>query len=107
MSIYPTTDLEPYTRFIAPIKHYKPREWILAYEAMKRGVIPEQCIWNFRLDPPLRPRRPEETEWEYLFWHFLRSKEIDAVCFAGDEVWLVEFKDRLRPSGVGQLLVYR
>ena len=95
------------TRFKLPVKHYKPRELQLAYLAVQMKILRGRCVFNYRLEPPLRPRRPGESEEEYLWWQFLRSKEIDAVCFEGDTAYIVEFKDRARPSGVGQLLTYR
>jgi len=93
-------------RFRLPVKHLKPRELVLAYIAVTHNILRGRCVFNYRLDPPIRPRRPGESEEEYLWWQFLRSKEIDAVCFDGDTAYIVEFKDRARPSGVGQLLTY-
>ena len=93
-------------RFKLPIKHLKPRELVRAYLAVQQHILKGKCVFNYRLEPPLRPRRPGESEWEYRWWQFLRSKEIDAVCFEGSTAYIVEFKDRARPSGVGQLLTY-
>ena len=94
-------------RFRLPIKHFKPRELVIAYTAVRQGILKGDCVFNYRLDPPMRPRYPGESEQEYMWWQFLRSKEIDAVCFEGDTATIVEFKDRARPSGLGQLLTYR
>jgi len=93
-------------RLAIPVKHFKPRELELVMVAAQLGYLKGRCIYNYRLDPPRRPRRPGESEDEYRWWQFLRSKEIDAVCFEGDTAYIIEFKDRARPSGVGQLLTY-
>jgi len=97
----------PEVPFKPPVKHYKPREILIAYKAAELGYLRGKCVFNLRIPPPLRPRRPGETEWEYQWWQFLRSKEIDCVCFRDNEVDIIEFKDRVRPSGIGQLLTYR
>ena len=94
------------TPFKPPVKHYKPREILIAFKAAELGLLRGKCVFNLRIPPPLRPRRPGETEWEYQWWQFLRSKEIDCVCFRNGEVDIIEFKDRVRPSGIGQLLTY-
>ena len=99
--------METLDRLKLPVKHFKPRELEIVAEALRLGLLPGRVVFNYRLDPPERPRRPGESEWEYLWWKFLRSKEIDAVCFLEDEVIIVEFKDRARPSGIGQLLTYK
>ncbi len=94
-------------KFQIPVKHYKPREILIAYKAAELGFLRGKCVFNFRIPPPLRPRRPGETEWEYQWWQFVRSKEIDCVCWRDNEVDIIEFKDRVRPSGIGQLITYR
>ena len=93
--------------FVLRFKHFKPREAEIAYVAYQLGLLPGNCIFNYLLHPPERPRRLWETEKEYLLWKFLRAKEIDAVCETDNEIYIIEFKDRARPSGIGQLLTYR
>ena len=88
-------------------KHFKPREAELAFVAERLGLLPGECTFNYLLEPPKRPLRPGESPEEYRLWQFLRSKEIDAVCETTDAVYIIEFKDRARPSGIGQLLTYR
>jgi len=37
----------------------------------------------------------------------LACKRIDCVVLTPDATWILEFKQRLRPSGIGELLMYR
>lgn len=94
-------------RFGLRVKHFKPRERELVYVAERLGLLPGRCWFNYLLPAPERPRRPFESLEEYLLWRFLRSKEIDAVCETEEAIYIIEFKDRARPSGIGQLLTYR
>uniref|UniRef100_A0A6H1ZZ12 Uncharacterized protein n=1 Tax=viral metagenome TaxID=1070528 RepID=A0A6H1ZZ12_9ZZZZ len=36
----------------------------------------------------------------------LRERRIDAICETEDTIWILEVKDKLRPSGLGQLTTY-
>lgn len=88
-------------------KHYKPRELDVAREFIRRRILVGEYYFNVLLKPPERPKRPWETDDEYKLWQFLRSKEIDCVCITDTNIYLIEFKDRVRPSAIGQILVYR
>jgi len=65
--------------------------------------------WSY--DVPLRVRLqplPEYiTDAEATLWSRLTSKRIDAVAETPGEIYVIEIKDRLRPSAVGQALTYK
>jgi len=87
-------------------KHYKPRELDVAREFIRRGILKGEYYFNVLLKPPERPREAWESEEEYNVWQFLRSKEIDCVCITDTAIYLIEFKDRVRNSAIGQLQNY-
>ena len=65
--------------------------------------------WSY--DVPLRVREtplPEYiTDAEATLWSRLTSKRIDAIAETTGEIYVIEIKDRLRPSAVGQALTYK
>jgi len=75
-------------------------------EFMYRRIIEGEYIFDVRLYPPERPLRPFETPEDYRIWQILHAKRIDAVCETPDTIYIIEVKDILRPSAVGQVLTY-
>jgi len=67
------------------------------------------AIWSY--DVPLKIREmplPENTsDAEATLWSRLTSKRVDAVAETLVEIYVIEIKDRLRPSAVGQALTYK
>lgn len=65
--------------------------------------------WTY--DVPLKVRTGDfptlMSENEKNLWNRLTSKRIDAVAETTNEIYVIEIKDRLRPSAVGQALTYK
>lgn len=65
--------------------------------------------WTY--DVPLKIRTAEYptlmSENEKALWNRLTSKRIDAVAETPTEIYVIEIKNRLRPSAVGQALTYK
>jgi len=65
--------------------------------------------WSY--DVPLKIRTGEfptlMSENEKALWNRLTSKRIDAVGETPGAIYVIEIKDRLRPSAVGQALTYK
>jgi len=85
--------------------HYKPEE----IEVMRRFLALNRLegIYTFWvvLDTPqsVELRRKHASEPTIWMW----QKQIDAICETEKEIWIIEVKERVRPSAVGQLLVYQ
>jgi len=60
---------------------------------------------HVRVAEPIYPT-PLPDNFKYM-WEKLTNKRIDAICETEDTIWIIEVKDRLRPSGIGQLLTYK
>jgi len=88
-------------------KHFKREEleifkaWLAEYKPV--GYIetdvhletPESLeVMRRHPDYPIEFRRPQ-------------MKRIDAVWYKRDEIWLLEIKERIRHSAIGELLTYR
>jgi len=71
----------------------------------KVGMVGE---WSY--DVPLKVREtplpPYMTDNENLLWQRITAKRIDAVCERKNVIYIIEIKDRLRPSALGQVLTY-
>ena len=67
------------------------------------------ATWTY--DVPLKVRKGDfptlMSENEKNLWNRLTSKRIDAVAETPDTIYVIEIKDRLRPSAVGQALTYK
>jgi len=65
--------------------------------------------WSY--DVPLKVRKGDfptlMSENEKALWNRLTSKRIDAVAETPSNIYVIEIKDRLRPSAVGQALTYK
>ena len=65
--------------------------------------------WTY--DVPLKIRKAEYptlmSDNEKALWNRLTSKRIDAVAETVGNIYVIEIKDRLRPSAVGQALTYK
>ncbi len=68
-----------------------------------------QAEWTY--DVPLKVRKGAfptlMSENEKALWNRLTSKRIDAVAETSSNIYVIEIKDRLRPSAVGQALTYK
>ena len=89
------------------LPHYKPEEYQIMAEFLRRRILEGKWSFSVKLKPPERPLRPFETPFEYKIWQTLHSKRIDAICETPSYIWIIEVKDLVRSSAIGQLLVYR
>jgi len=88
-------------------RHYKPDELQIAKAFIRKPYIVGQYFFDYYLltDAAMRiieievpPKLADIVPW---------MQRIDAVLFKGKKVFIIEFKDRLRASGIGELLTYR
>jgi len=91
------------TRLAFP--HYKPEELEVAKRFLKSGSLKGHWVIWLALDTPQSESLKRLKANPREIWHW--QLQIDATCETDTELWIVEFKERLRPSGVGQLLVYK
>ena len=87
--------------------HAKPIETEILKKWLEQAPLGTEYEFDVRLYPEIRPLRPTDDPEMYYAWMMLRAKRIDVVAHTRDAIWLLEVKDRLRPSAIGQLLVYR
>ena len=90
-----------------PFPHFKEHEVRIMQAFLDQHLLPGEYEFSVDLFPEIRPLRPGEDPSMYFGWMMLRAKRIDAICRTVDAIWLLEVKDVLRPSAVGQLLTYR
>ena len=90
-----------------PFPHFKPHEVKIMRLFLGLGLLKGEYRFNVRLFPEVIEPAPEAEPEMYFAWHMLRAKRIDAVCERPDAIWLLEVKDVLRPSAIGELLTYR
>ena len=88
------------------IPHTKPVERKIIYEFIKAGYLKGRYAFDVRLPPEDRPLRPGETPFDYEIWKALHSLRIDVVVEMPDCFWILEVKDRLRPSALGEVETY-
>ncbi len=86
--------------------HFKPDELAVAERWVKQTNLDGSITWDVKLsrDPGRSPANAPASQAE--LFAFLQQFRIDAVVETDKEVWLVEFKDRVRMSGLGQLITY-
>ena len=88
-------------------KHLSEEETLVAREFINR-VIPDAKL---KFDVPLKSKLPlgisEMKEPYKSLWEYLTAKKIDIVAEYPDKVMIIEVKQRLHASAVGQLLLYK
>ncbi|MBW2672732.1 MAG: hypothetical protein JRD89_04840 [Deltaproteobacteria bacterium] len=94
-------------RYMPPFPHMKPVEVEIMQRFIELAPLGTEYEYDVRLFPEIKPLAPGADEEAYKAWLLLKAKRIDAVAHTPDAIWILEVKDRLRPSAVGQLLVYR
>lgn len=87
-------------------RHYKPDELELAKDFVRQALLPGKYYFDYYLMTEAAKKIWEEQAPPTLSDVVPWCMRVDAVVFIGRKVWLLEFKERLRPSGVGQLLTY-
>jgi len=88
-------------------RHYKAEELQLARDFVRKALLPGKYYFDFYLMTEaarhIASVMQPPTLKDIVPW----LMRVDAVCFKGNQVWIIEFKERMRPSGVGQLVSYR
>ena len=87
-------------------RHYKPDELELAKDFVRRAMLPGEYYFDYYLLTEAARRIAEEQAPPMLKDVVPWMMRVDCVVFIGRKVWIIEFKDRLRPSGLGQLVTY-
>ena len=77
--------------------HYKRWETMILKEFLRRRLLPGKYALDVKL---------YVEEGRSDIWRELTAKRIDALCMQKDKLWILEIKDRTRPSGIGELLMY-
>ena len=90
-----------------PFPHFKPHEVEIMRAFLDRDILRGEYRFDVRLFPEVIEPAPEAEVEMYFAWHMLKAKRVDAVCETPDAIWLLEVKDVLRPSAIGELLTYR
>ena len=90
-----------------PFAHFKPHEVEIMAAFLNQRLLDGVYRFDVRLFTEVIEPAPEAEPEMYFAWHMLRAKRIDAVCETVDAIWLLEVKDVLRPSAIGELLTYR
>ena len=87
-------------------RHYKPDELEIAREFVRQGHILGTWFFDVFLETPrskdILASMSPTTAGEATPW----MDRIDAVAHEGRMTHIIEFKDALRPGGIGQLLYY-
>lgn len=87
-------------------RHYKPDELEIARRFVSLGKILGTWFFDVFLETPrsrdILANQSPTTAGEATPW----MDRIDATCRSGRMTHIIEFKDALRPGGIGQLLYY-
>ncbi len=103
----PLKNLTPVPIDFAKFRHFRPEE----IEIFKTFALKEYPNANYYFDVPLEVSGLEwlkEQPKEYQeMWKYLRAKKIDVIIETEEKYIICEVKGRVRPSAIGQLIVYR
>lgn len=77
--------------------HYKISEAMILKEFLRRRILPGKYAFDVKL---------YVEEEKSPIWKELTAKRIDALCLTPTKLFILEIKDRTRPSGIGELLIY-
>jgi len=88
-------------------RHYKAEELDLARDFVKSAALPGTYFFDYYLMTDAARHIASFMQPPMLKDIVPWLMRVDLVVFQGNKVWIIEFKDRLRPSGVGQLLSYK
>jgi len=86
--------------------HFRPEEIKILKKFIDARVIVGKWSTDVRLGYELTEEEKKLAPHEQKMIISLRERRIDAVCETPTEIWILEVKDKLRASGIGQLLTY-
>jgi len=89
--------IEQALRISPRFPHYKVSEAMILKEFLKRRLLPGLYTFDVKLYVE-EERSP--------IWKELTAKRIDALCQTPTKLFILEIKDRTRPSGIGELIMY-
>jgi len=88
-------------------KHLSETERLVAEEFLKRVIVGGKVECDVPLKVPLKiPKEPRYEAWIKM-WEYLTAKKIDMVIETEDAIHIVEIKEKLSASAVGQLKLYK
>jgi len=87
--------------------HYKPQEAAVMRNFIRYGPLRGYWFFDVPLHTPQSLRLFRAADPLYRRESRLYVKRIDAVCITETTCWILEVKERLRPSGIGELAMYR
>ena len=110
MDLRKLEELEWYTwemclRLRRRFPHFKPFEAEIFESWLRHGYLRGYYAFDVRL--PVEIERPVGVPLEaHEIYEALSAKRIDVLCLVGGEIWILEVKDRARPSAEGELKWY-
>jgi len=88
------------------IPHLKPEEMKVWERFAASGILRGKVIADLHLKPPEIPKPEFATIEEHAWYAYLKSPRIDAVIETSDTIYVVQVKDWLRASAIGEVQFY-
>lgn len=88
-------------------RHYKPDELKVAKRFIAKALLPGTYFFDVYLHTAMSKDILREATPFSITAAVPWMARIDAVCVKGRKHHIIEFKDRLRHSGIGQLICYK
>ena len=90
-------------------KYPHMRQWESQIMEKYHKLYPNKGEWSYDVHLKVRQNPAPELESESLveLYNQATAKRIDAVCETQGVIFVIEIKDRLRPSALGQALTYK
>jgi hypothetical protein len=88
------------------IPHLKPEEMRVWERFAASNIISGKVYADVHLKPPDIPKPAFATPEEWAWYAYLKSPRIDAVIETSDCIYVVQVKDWLRQSAIGEVQFY-
>jgi len=88
-------------------RHYKPIELKIARQFIRECILPGTYYFDVYLLTPEAEQFMARYPPHYWRMAIPYLMKIDAVCYQPEAAWILEFKEELRPSAIGQLITYK
>jgi len=98
--------LEKAKKLYPKFPHFKPYEATIMKAFLEREILKGLYAFDVRLDVDV-PMPEGVLPHEHATYLVLKAKRIDALCLTATALWILEVKDRTRPSLLGELLTYK